>query len=337
MARRRATVADVADRAGVSPGTVSKALNGRGQLKAETRQRVIAAAGELGFEPNTLARSLQTGRTYTVGVMTTDSVGRFTIPLLTGAEDALGAGQMSMLLCESRGDPIREQHYLRILLARRVDGIIVTGRSSNVRPSLGHDFPVPVVYALVRSDSSSDLSILHDDEQGAQLAITHLLETGRRRIAHVTGPLRHAATQNRLAGTTKTLGAAGESLVLGEPLHGDWSEKWGREAARRLILAGVDFEGVFCASDQIARGVADGLRERDIDVPGKVGVVGVDNWDVMVEASRPPLTSIDLNLAELGHVAATRLLAAIDGHDIGSGVERVPCQLVKRHSTEIDY
>jgi LacI family transcriptional regulator len=330
------TVSDVAERAGVSPGTVSKALNGRGQLKPETRERVLIAAEELGFQPNLLARSLLSGRTYTVGVLTTDSIGRFTIPLLTGAEDALGAGQMSMLLCESRGDPIREQHYLRILLARRVDGIIVTGRSSDIRPSLGHDFPVPVVYALVQSDDENDLSILHDDRQGATLAVNHLLETGRTRIAHVTGPLRHVATQHRLEGAMDALAAAGLGLVLGQPLAGDWSEKWGREAALRLIRSGEPFDGVFCASDQIARGVADGLRESAVDVPGQVGVVGVDNWDIMVEASRPPLTTIDLNLAELGHVAATRLLSAIDGQDIGSGVERVASRLVKRRSTELD-
>ncbi|WP_419817938.1 LacI family DNA-binding transcriptional regulator [Glaciibacter flavus] len=339
MAQRKArgvvTVADVAEHAGVSSGTVSKALNGRGQLKSETRQRVLASAEKLGFAPNLLARSLLSGRTYTVGVLTTDSVGRFTIPLLTGAEDALGAGQMSMLLCESRGDAIREQHYLRVLMARRVDGIIITGRSSNVRPSLGQDFPIPVVYALCQSDSMEDLSVLHDDEKGAEMAVNHLVETGRSRIAHVSGPPRHAATQNRSRGAATALAAAGLSLVLGEPLHGEWSEAWGREAAQRLMRSGERFNGVFCASDQIARGVADGLREGGVAVPEDVGIVGVDNWLPMAEASRPPLTTIDLNLAELGHIAATRLLSAIEGKDAASGIERVPAFLVKRRSTEI--
>ena len=334
--RKNVTVADVAALAGVSTGTVSKALNGRGELRQATREKVLAAAAELGFQPNLLARGLLSGRTYLVGVLTTDSIGRFTIPLLTGAEDALGAGQMSMLLCESRGDPIREQHYLRVLLARRVDGIIVTGRSSDMRPSLGRGFPVPVVYALVQSDDEQDLSILHDDENGAELAVRHLLATGRRRIAHITGPLRHIATQHRLAGTLSALSEAGVSMVGGEPLTGEWSEAWGREAALRLVRSGEPFDGVFGASDQIARGVTDGLRESGIDVPHQVGVVGVDNWDVIVEASRPPLTTVDLQLSELGHIAATRLLSAIEGVDIGSGIERVPCRLVARQSTAID-
>ncbi|WP_158862304.1 LacI family DNA-binding transcriptional regulator [Leifsonia sp. AG29] len=333
--RKNPTVADVASLAGVSPGTVSKALNGRGDLRQATREKVLAAAEQLGFQPNLMARGLLSGRTYIVGVLTTDSIGRFTIPLLTGAEDALGAGQMSMLLCESRGDPIREQHYLRVLLARRVDGIIVTGRSSDRRPSLGQDFPVPVVYALVESDDPRDLSILHDDEDGAAQAVQHLLDTGRRRIAHVTGPPHHVAVRHRLAGVERVLSQAGESLVGGGALFGEWSEEWGREAALRLLRSGAEFDGVFCASDQIARGLGDGLRENGVEVPREVGIVGVDNWDVMVNAARPPLTTVDLQLSELGNVAATRLLAAIAGEPAAGGIERVPCRLIQRQSTAI--
>ncbi len=329
------TVNDVAALAGVSPGTVSKALNGRGQLRPETRRRVVAAAEELGFHANMLARSLLEGRTYTVGVLTTDSFGRFTIPVMLGAEDALGAGQISVLLCDGRGDRIREQHYMRTLLARRVDGIIVTGRTYDPRPSLGRDLSVPVVYARARSDSPEDLSLMHDDQQGAALAINHLIATGRRRIAHITGPDRHLAARERAAGTRAALDAAGESLVLDEPLMGEWSERWGREAATILMRTGEPFDGIFCGSDQIARGVADALREAGRRVPEQVGIVGVDNWEVMVEGCRPPLTTIDLNLSELGHAAATKLLRAIEGHPLDQGVQLMPCRLVTRQSTEL--
>jgi LacI family transcriptional regulator len=329
------TVAHVAALAGVSPGTVSKALNGRGQLRSETRQRVIAAAEELGFRPNLLAQSLLSGRTYTVGVLTTDSIGRFTIPILTGAEDALGAGQMSMLLCESRGDAIREQHYLRMLLARRVDGIIVTARSNDVRPSLGRDFPVPVVYALTTSDEAADVSVTHDDEAGAALAVNHLHETGRQRIAMISGPIRSAAAQNRARGSRGAVEASGLTLVT-EPLWGEWSEQWGREATSRLLREGHIFDGVFAASDQIARGVTDALREAGKNVPRDVAVVGVDNWDIMVDASRPPLTTVDLNLSEIGHRAATALLDLIAGRPVEPGVELIQCSLVKRQSSALN-
>ena len=136
-------ISDVAALAGVSVGTVSKALNGRGQLREQTRERVRAAAEQLGFEPNTVARSLLAGRTYTVGLITTDHYGRFSIPLMRGAEDALGAGEMAAFMCESREDPIREQHYVRTLLSRRVDGIIVAGRRTDARAPLAQHLPSP--------------------------------------------------------------------------------------------------------------------------------------------------------------------------------------------------
>jgi LacI family transcriptional regulator len=339
MAERRrngaVTIHEVAALAGVSPGTVSKALNGRGQLRSETRRRVVAAAEQLGFHVNLLARNLLEGRTYTVGVITTDSFGRFTIPVMLGAEDALGAGQISVLLCDGRGDRIREQHYVRTLLSRRVDGIIVTGRTTDPRAGLGRDLPIPVVYARARSDDPDDRSLMHDDQQGAGLAIRHLLDTGRRRIAHITGPERHLAARDRAAGVHAALGAAGEALVLDRPLWGEWSERWGREAATILMRDGAEFDGVFCGSDQIARGVADALREAGRRVPEEVGIVGVDNWEVMAEGCRPPLTTVDLNLSELGHAAATELLRAIEGHPLPRGVALLPCRLVTRRSTEM--
>ena len=111
----RVTLASVATRAGVSIGTVSKALSGTGRMRPETRERVVEAAAELGFTPNPAAPSRHSDRTWTVGLITTDGIGRFSSPVLLGAEDALGAGQISVLLADTRGDAIREQHHLRTL------------------------------------------------------------------------------------------------------------------------------------------------------------------------------------------------------------------------------
>lgn len=115
------------------PGTASKALNGRGGISLETVRRVRQAADRLGYQPNALARGLLTGRSATVGLITSDSFGRFSIPVMQGAEDAFGPGNVSVFLCDSRDDRIREQHYVRNLLERRVDGIIVTGRRQDPR------------------------------------------------------------------------------------------------------------------------------------------------------------------------------------------------------------
>lgn len=326
------TVLDVARLAGVSPGTVSKALNGRGSISPETVRRVQEAAERLGYQPNALARGLLTGRSCTVGLITTDSFGRFSIPILQGAEDALGPGSVSVLLCDSRDDRIREQHYLRILLERRVDGIIVTGRRQDPREPIGAGVSVPVVYAMTQSTSPADLSLVPDDLQGGELATRHLLSTGRTRIGHITGPTRFAASRLRAEGAEKTLATAGLTLAGGSVLYGEWTEEWGRQATDMLLRAAPDIDGVFCGNDQIARGAADALREAGRRVPDEIALVGFDNWEIIATACRPPLTTVDMNLRELGHAAAARLLAAIEGQ-FTPGVEKLPCSLVIRESS----
>jgi LacI family transcriptional regulator len=328
----RAKLADVAKLAGVSVGTASKALNGSGRMRPETRQRVLAAVKELDFRPNQNAQSLHTGRSWTVGLMTTDGIGRFSTPVLLGAEDALGAGKISVLLCDTRGDAIREQHHLGNLMDRRVDGIIVTGRRTDPRPPLTGIEQIPTVYALSPSTDPDDMSVVSDDRSGAQLAVEHLLTTGRTRIAHVTGPAHHAAARDRAQHTVELLESSSLELSTGRVHFGEWSEAWGRRAAEAILRTAPDTDAFFCGNDQIARGVADSLRENGVDVPGKVAVVGYDNWDVMALACRPPLTTIDTDLAEIGRQAALRLLDAIGGNP-EPGVRTVPCRLVVRESS----
>ncbi len=318
-------ITDVAALAGVSIGTASKALNGTGQLRDSTRARVKDAAEKLGFVGDARARALSSGRTYTVGMITTDSFGRFSIPVLLGAEDALSAGQMAVLLCDTRDDHVREAHYLRSLAARGVDGIIVTGRSADPRPPI--DVAIPVVYAFTPSTSADDVSITLDDSAGSALVASHVLTLGRQRVAVVTGPARHRSAERRVAGAASVLG----SRLVTPPLFGEWSERWGRQAVDVLARQSPDVDAIVCGSDQIARGVCDRLRELGRSVPGEVAVTGFDDWDVMALASRPPLTTVDLQLEELGRVAGQALLGLIDGGAAASAT--VTPALVIREST----
>ncbi len=334
----RTTLANVAARAGVSLGTASKALSGTGRMRPETRERVFEAAGELGFSPNRHAQSLHSGRSWAVGLMTTDGIGRFSIPVLLGAEDALGAGKISVLLCDTRGDGIRgdgirEQHHLRMLTERRVDGIIVMGRRADPRPSLSEVGPIPVVYAFSPSTDPGNVSVGTDDAGGATLAVEYLLGLGRTRIAHLTGPGHHASARDRASRTLELVERAGLRLATGRVHYGDWSEAWGRRAAEMALRGAPDLDAIFCGNDQIARGAADTLRERGVRVPDDIAIVGYDNWDAMALASRPPLTTIDMSLGEIGRVAALKLLAQI-GPDAAdeSGATTIPCRLVVRES-----
>ena len=330
---KRATIRDVAAAAGVSIGTASKALNGQGRLRPETRRRVTEAADQLGFAPNVLAQGLLGGRTYTVGMITTDSFGRFSIPVMLGAEDALGAGQISVFMCDTRDDPDREQLYLERLVSRRVDGLIVTGRRIEPRPALDVGQRFPVVYAMTQPLDGDDPAILPDDEGGAETAARHLLGTGRGHIGHITGPARFLAARKRAAGLSHVLAEAGVPFAADEVLYGEWSERWGREAACRLLEDHPDTDAIFCGSDQIARGVADTLRAAGQAIPGDVALVGFDNWEPMVLGAQPPLTSVDMCLEEVGRVAAEMLLAAIAGEPARGTRTVVPCRLVVRKSS----
>ncbi|MDR3107964.1 MAG: LacI family transcriptional regulator [Bifidobacteriaceae bacterium] len=247
-------LADVAGLAGVSIATASKALNGRAQVRPETRQRVISAAERLDFTPNALARGLLMGRSGTVGLVTHDLEGRFSIPILMGAEDAFGAGKMSVFLTDARGDVIRERYQVDALLRRRVDGLIVVGGKTDERPSLGHDLPVPVVYAYAPSSDPADCSLICDNVGAGHLGVEHLVSCGRSRVAVITGDPTYGASHERVEGAQAALAGHGLEMVGGKAFYGAWTEDWGRGAARLVIDHHPKVDAILCGSDQIARG-----------------------------------------------------------------------------------
>ncbi|MBO0900930.1 LacI family DNA-binding transcriptional regulator [Cellulomonas sp. zg-ZUI22] len=328
---RPVTLRDVAQLAGVSVATASKALNGKADVHPDTRRRVQEVADRLAFTPNSLARAITAGRTGTVGLLTHDLEGRFSLPILMGAEDAFGAGSTSVFLCDAREDAIREQHHLRALLGRRVDGLIVVGSRTDSRSSLGPDVPVPVVYAYAPSDDPDDASVVPDNVSAGRLAAEHLLTLGRRRIAHVSGDPTYAAAQDRATGVGQALAAAGLEQV-GPVRFGSWSEAWGRAGVSAALDADPGIDAVVCGSDMIARGVLDALRERGVRVPQDVAVIGFDNWEPMIAGSRPALTSVDMNFETMGRRAATRLFSRIAGA-AERGVETIAPRVVVRAST----
>jgi len=330
MPESAVSLVDVARRAGVSPSTASKALNARSDVNEVTRTRVEVAARELGYVPNTMAQGLAGAKTGTVGVLTSDLEGRFALPILIGVEDALGTDRVLTFLCDARGDEVREQRLIAALLARRVDGIIVVGRQTDARPSLGK-LPVPVVYVYAFSDDEGDLSVTVDNVQLGRIAADHLLGSGRRRIAHISGEADHSAALERLQGASEALQSQGLDFAS-PPLFGDWSEAWGRAATELLLSSGPVPDAILCASDQLARGALDSIRDRGISVPEDIAVIGIDNWTALAENSRPALTTVDMQLERLGRTAAYRLQRATAGEQ-ASGVERLSGKVIIRNST----
>lgn len=328
----RVRLADVATGAGVSLATASKALNGRSGVNDATRARVREVASRMGFAPNSLAKGLADGRTGTVGLLTNDLGGRWALPILVGAEDAFAAGEMSVILTDAREDAIRERHNLRTLLQRRVDGLIVVGSQTESRPSLGKDLGIPVVYAYTPSSDPTDTSLVPDNFGGAHMVIDHLVAMGRRRIATVAGDRSFLASRDREDGARAALAHHGLEPVNRSPMYGDWSERWGRDATLALLHAEGSIDALMCHNDQLARGAIAALASHGLRVPGDVAVAGFDDWDVVIEGTEPPLTSVNMNVAALGHRAARHLFGAWEG-SMSPGTERMPCQLVVRAST----
>jgi LacI family transcriptional regulator len=257
------------------------------------------------------------------------------MPIVEALEQQLADQGIAIFMCNATDDPDRERQHIDQLLGKRIDGLVVTSRRADERPPVGPLPPgLPVIYVYSQPNDHSAFSLVPDDVGGAELAVRHLLAAGRRRIAYVTGPERFEAVRLRHQGYLAALSEAGVEPLASDYLRGAWTEKWGRDAVAQLFdgqASGPD--ALFCGNDIIARGALDALRERKIGVPEQVAVVGFDNWTLMTEATRPPLSSVDMNLSALGREAGRMLLAMIDG-EAATGTRRLPCTMVVRQSSQ---
>lgn len=323
----RIRIYDVARVAGVSVATASKALNNTGRMTEATRQRVKQTAAALGFRPNAMARALTTQRSFTIGLLTNDTYGRFTLPVMAGVSEALVDQGVSVFLCGIENDAALGKVHVDAMLDKQVDGIIATGKRIDRRlPVDLSSLPIPVVYAFTEGPEGA-ITLVSDDAQGARDAVQSLVDLGRRQIAHITGPETFASVRERTQAYRDVIG--GEGRVL----NGAWSEAWGHEAIEQLWTADTPRpDAIFCGNDQIARGVVDALRERGVAVPDDVSVIGFDNWEIVSAATRPPLSTVDMNLKELGREAGRLILELAEGKTVEPGIRTLPCKLVVRQS-----
>ena len=331
---RAASIRDVAEKAGVSPSTVSKALNNAPHVTPETRRRVLEAAAALSYRPNSIARSLKTKRTRTVGLVTDDLGDAFTMPMMRGVEIAASEAGVSVFLCNSYGERDGEQAHLEALLDKQVDAIIlmsgyrVRERGAPARALTG----LPVVYLYQYTNEVQVPSIVPDDTGGGVLAVEHLLELRHREIVMINGPQHFQAARDRAVGFRSALQRAGidwhDELVSG----GDWSMVTGYQAARRFLERPVPPTAIFCASDVIALGAIAAAYERQMRVPEDLSIVGFDDR-LLASQAQPPLTTIALPLFEMGRVAGSIAVGSTPPGGQVVGLRTVPCSLVRRSTT----
>ena len=304
-----ATIRDVARAASVSVATVSRTLNGIDSVAEKTRDRVLRAAGELDYVPNSGARALSTRRTDTIGVLLPDLHGEFFSELIRGIDLAARANGLHLLLSSSHGDPAEAAAALRAMRSR-VDSIIL------MLPQGGEDLlfaagngAVPMVFLGQAAAKGAHCSLAIDNYAGASAITEHLLASGRRRVAFVAGPADNADAGERLRGYRAAMRRAGldERVV-----DGDFSEQAGRDAARQLLAGQMPPDALFCANDMMAIGALEALKEAGVAVPGDIALAGFDDIPIARYVS-PPLTTAAVPIAEIGRQALECCAATIAG------------------------
>lgn len=330
---KRASMSDVARAAGVSLTTASRALGGVGRVSPETRAKVIETAERLQFQPDMIARSFVTGRSFIVGVLAESARGRFSMPLIVGATDYLGRENIAAVTLDARGTPRMINDYLKRLRSRRIDGILVVGDDPN-RASLvlSEDFSVPVVFASSSATPETDYVVAPDNRGAGRTAAEHLISLGRTNIAHVTAAVHEPAVDARAAGFADTMEAAGMKTALGGPLYGSYLQGWGTDAAERIIASGEPVDAIFAANDEIAIGLFATFHKHGIRVPDDIAIVGYDNRLAGVRRPDDPLTTFDPVLATVGEKAAERLLSVIGGEG-APGIEYIEPRFIAGRST----
>ena len=302
-------MADVAQQAGVSHQTVSRVLNGHPNVRPKTRASVLAAIRDLGYRPNVAARTLVTGRTNVLGVISFDTTLYGPASMLYGFERAAHPGYSVAIASLARFSRSSLSEAVERFLGQAVDGIIVIAPETNAveaLTALAIDIPLVAVGCGTRAPLPS---VAIDNLSGAAQATRHLLDLGHETVHHIAGPDSWLDAQERVEGWRQALRSAGAP----EPglLLGDWSARSGYELGHRLA-AMPEVTAVLCGNDQMALGLLRALAERGRRVPGDVSVVGFDD---VPEAAffLPPLTTVRQNFGELGRRALHLLLDRISG------------------------
>lgn len=304
-------IQDVARHAGVSAATVSRVLNGRSTVNPELAARVHAAVRELGYRPNRVARNLRRRRTTLWAVLVSDVGNPFFTSLVRGVEDGGRQFGYSVVLCNTDENRAREAEYIAVALADNMAGVIISPADDSTDLSALVAAGTAVVIIDRELAETEVDAVLVDNEKGAELAATHLLESGYRRIACITGPRRMPTAMQRLRGYQRALRAFGLPQDRALIRHADFREEGGYSAMAALLDEGVDMDAVFAANNLMTVGAVECLTEREVAIPGRLGVIGFDDipW---ARLFRPGLSTVRQPTYELGRAAAELLAARIE-------------------------
>ncbi|SNS86152.1 LacI family DNA-binding transcriptional regulator [Rhodococcoides kyotonense] len=331
---RKATIRDVAERAGVSTATVSRALSGSRPVSDELMKTIRQAADDLGYSGNIIASSLRRSRTDTVGMVVPSIANPFFTSLVENVEHVLSQRGLQLFLCDSRSDPDVEAQRLRSLVSRQVDGIIISpchgARSAEAVRISAKALPVVQLDRFALDTHTDWVGV--DDDAAQALVMDHLASLGVRTAAFVSSELTNSSTELRRAGFFRHASRVGIETRDEWTLLGAYSIEWGRDASHALLASDFRPDAVVCADDLIALGVLQSCQALGLSVPEDVMVTGFD--DIPFSAlSSPPLTTVRQPQERIAIEAARLLDQAMNDAVTGAAHIALKPQLVVRQST----
>lgn len=334
---KRATIRDVAQRAGVSKSTVSHVVNGTRFVEEETRQRVLLAIQELGFRPSTIARSLTTNRTQTIGVIVSDTSNHFFGELIRGIESVVSAASYSLIVCNTDETLELEERYLNLLLAHQVDGIIAAATSQRwAALEIAALKQMPIVFVDRTFEGMDDRPYVGADNYGgAYMGTAHLISHGYQRIGILAGFQRLSSMRERLAGFRQALH---DHHI---PLPEEWivtsvlSPEAGRDATMRILSLPNRPRALFINNNFLSLGALLAIKDLGLRCPEDIAIVGFDDHPWAAVAN-PPLTVVRQPVCEVGEQAAKIVLGLLDGAEVPEPKIILNCELVIRESCGLD-
>ena len=304
---------DIADDLGVSLMTVSKALRNHSDISEKTRNRVLARMRELNYQPDWIARSMVTGRTFVVGLVLPDLMHSFFAEVAKGVARRLQPLGYQVVISDTEEDGEVERRHVDVLVNRRVDGLIIASAQKKGRLDLFHmlarnKIPYVLIDRMLTGADANYVGV-KDDELGA-MATEHLIAQGCRRVAHLRGPA-VATGAGRLRGYRRALARHGMPPNPAYVIGGQYGDNTGYDAMRELLKADPRPDGVFCYNDPVAAGALKAILEANLRVPEDIAVIGAGNVHYS-DLLRVPLSTIDQSSTAIGETAADLLVNCMD-------------------------
>ena len=302
----------VAEKAGVSVNTASRAINNKSDINEETKKKVLKIAQELGYVRNATAVALRTRKTRTIGVVIADNRNPFYAEVLNGMEEAAREKNYHIILANTQRDYKKEEEAINLLLAKRVDGLLITpvqDRDDDIKKLIEENIPFVI---LGRDFENIEVDVVCNDEiKGGFFATEYLIKKGHKRIALINGFLHKSPAKGRLEGYKKALMEYGVPFDDALVSFGDIDVKDGYERTKQMLEKDLDFTAIFAYNDMMAFGVMQAIREKGLRIPEDIGLVGYDDIPFSSLIS-PALTTIRVKKQELGVESVKLLLSHIN-------------------------